>query len=83
MKRRTLFLLLAAASLLFAAYSARQLFFACMASSALVGVPSQLAAQRHYGLLSSVWLVVTLAAVVAFVVSMVSAIRRRSSGHTL
>jgi len=83
MKRRTLFLLFAVASLLFAGYSAREFFFACMASSALVGVPSQLAAQHHYGLLSSVWLVVTLAAVVASIIFVVAAIRRRPTSHTL
>ena len=83
MKRLLLLLLCAISSVAVAIYAALQFFAASMAGSALVGVPSQEATQRHYGLLSSVWLAVTVVAVVVFVIFVVSAVRRRSTSHTL
>jgi hypothetical protein len=51
MKRRRFIIVLGIASLLLTGYAARQFFFASMAGSALVGVPSEVAAQHHYSVL--------------------------------
>ena len=83
MKRLLLLLLCAIGSVAVGVYAALKFFAASMAGSALVGVPSQETAQHHYGLLSSVWLVVTLAAVVTSIVFVVAAIRRGPTSHTL
>ena len=62
-----------------AVYAAVQFFVASMAGSALVGVPAQATAQRHYSFLSWLWLAVAVAAAVAFVVSLIGVIRLRSA----
>ena len=78
-KRLLLLLLCAISSVAVAVYAALQFFVASMAGSALVGVPLQEAAQRHYGLLSWLWFAVTVAAVFAFVVSVIAVTRLRST----
>jgi hypothetical protein len=75
MKRRSTLLIGAVGSLLLAGYAAFQCFAASMAGSALVGLSSHTAAQRHYGMLSWIWFAVTLAAVIAFVAAMIAARR--------
>ena len=81
MKRLLLLLLCAIGSLTVAIYAALQFFAASMAGSALVGIPSQAAAQRHYGFLSWLWFAVAVAAVLAFVVSVTAVTRLRSTGR--
>ena len=81
MKRTKLLLLSAIVSVAIAVYAALQFFAATMAGSALVGVPAQVAAQRHYGFLSWLWFAVAVAAVLAFVVSVSGVIRLRSTGR--
>lgn len=49
-----------------------------MAASALVGVPSQVASLHYYGRLSSLWLAATVAGLLAFIASIVGAIRYHS-----
>jgi hypothetical protein len=79
MKRITMLLLSAIVSVAVAVYAAIQFFVASMAGSALVGVPAQAAAQRHYSFLSWLWFVIAVAAAVAFVVSLIGVIRLRSA----
>ena len=79
---RLLLFVLAVASFVLTGYAARQFFFACMASSALRGVPSQVAAQHHFGVLSSVWLLVAVAALVAFIVLVAAIIRHSTARRT-
>jgi hypothetical protein len=83
MKRRTLLLLAAVASLILAGYATLQFFMACMSPSSLVGIPSLLASLHHYALLSWLWLAIALAAAVAFIASIFRLIRGRSPGPTL
>ena len=64
-----------------AVYAAVRFFVASMAGSALVGVPAQAAAQRHYSFLSWIWFAVAIAAVLLFVVSVIGVIRLRSAGR--
>ena len=71
-------LLSAIISLAVAVYATLQFFVASMAGSALVGVPAQAVAQRHYGSLSWLWLAGAIVAVLVFVVSLIGAIRFRS-----
>ena len=77
MKRLLLLLLCAISSVAVAIYAALQFFVASMAGSALVGVPSQQAAQRHYGFLSWLWFSVAVAAILALVVSVIAVSRLR------
>jgi len=79
MKRTTVLLLSAIASVAVAIYAALQFFVASMAGSALVGVPAQVVAQRHYGFLSWLWFAVAVAAALAFVVSVIGVIRLHST----
>jgi len=81
MKRTTVLLLAAIVSVAVAVYAALQFFVACMAGFALVGVPTEVAAQRHYGFLSWLWFAVAVAAALAFVVSVIGVIRLRSAGR--
>ena len=82
MKRATLFLLSAIVSVTVAVYAGLQFFVASMAGSALVGVPAQAASQRHDGFLGWLWFAVAVAAVLAFIVSLIGVIRVRSTGRT-
>ena len=74
-------LLSAIVSLAVAVYAALRFFVASMAGSALVGVPAQVGAQRHYGFLSWLWFAVAVAAVLVFAVSVIGVIRLRSTGR--
>jgi hypothetical protein len=78
MKRSLIFAVLGVVSFLFTAYAARQFFFACMAGSAVVGVPSAAEAQHHYGVLSTVWLAAGIVGAVAIVACFLAAKRRSS-----
>ena len=81
MKRTTVLLLSAIVSAALAVYAALQFFVASIAGSALVGVPTEVAAQRHYNFFSWLWFAVAVAAVLAFVVSVIGVIRVRSTGR--
>jgi hypothetical protein len=81
MKRTTVLLVSAIVSIAVAVYATLQFFIASMAGSALVGVPAQAAAQHHYGFLSWLWFAVAVAAVFAFVASVIGVIRLRSTGR--
>jgi high-affinity nickel permease len=83
MKRTTVLLVSAIVSVAVAVsvYAALQFFIASMAGSALVGVPAQVAAQRHYDFLSWLWFAVAVTAVLVFVVSVIGVIRLRSTGR--
>ena len=74
-------LLSAIVSVAVAVYAAIKFFVASMAGSALVGVPAQVAAQRHYSFLSWLWFAVAVAALLAFVASVIGGIRLRSAGR--
>ncbi len=78
-QRLTLWVSSAIASLLVVGYAGRQFLFACMASSALIGLPAYAGVQRHYSVLSAAWLLVALAAVAAFIISIVRLSRGRST----
>jgi hypothetical protein len=75
MKRRFLFLICAVGCLLLAGYATLQAIAASMAASAVVGLSAHTAAQRHYGMLSWIWLAVALAAGIAFVTAVIAARR--------
>ena len=82
-KRLLLLLLCVIGSVGVAVYALLQSFVAYVAGSALVGVPSQAAALRHYGFVSWLWFAVAVAAVLAFVVSVIGVTRLRSAGRIL
>jgi len=81
MKQLLLLLLCVISSVAVAVYAALQFFVASMAGSALVGVPSQQAAQRHYGFLSWLWFSVAVAAILALIVSVIAVSRLRYIGR--
>lgn len=74
-------LLSAIVSLAVAVYAGLQFLIASMAGSALVGVPAQEAAQRHYGFLSWLWFAVAVVAGLAFGVVIVIALVIRGRAH--
>jgi hypothetical protein len=81
MKRFSFVAVLLIASLAWTYCAGRQLLFACMAASALVGVPSESPLHHHYSVLSASWLLGTVVGLSAFVACLVALVRRTSTAR--